>query len=141
MFTFGGFNAAGTQVDGVVEGLQGIALFVQVFGLEQIQYALHGLAHGVVFGKAVLVKQGIKHGLGDEMLGEHFNNFIIGNAVVQIVAQFGGEAVKGFGFAAVGGVFQNGFNTADMGLSDLGDVACQVFPIVAVAAFFDDFGV
>ena len=109
--------------------------------MEQIQYALHGLAHGVVFGKAVLVKQRVKHGLGDEMLGEHFNNFIIGDAVVQIVAQFGGEAVEGFGFAAVGGVFQNGVYAVNMRFGDLGDVACQVFPIVAVAAFFDDFGV
>ena len=34
LFAFGGFDAAGTQVDGVVEGLQGIALFVQVFLLQ-----------------------------------------------------------------------------------------------------------
>ena len=34
LFAFGSFNAAGTQVDGVVEGLQGVALFVQVFLLQ-----------------------------------------------------------------------------------------------------------
>ena len=34
LFAFGGFDAAGTQVDGVVEGLQGIALFVEVFLLQ-----------------------------------------------------------------------------------------------------------
>ena len=34
LFAFGGFDAAGTQVDGVVERLQGIALFVEVFLLQ-----------------------------------------------------------------------------------------------------------
>ena len=34
LFAFGSFNTAGTQVDGVVEGLQGIALFVEVFLLQ-----------------------------------------------------------------------------------------------------------
>ena len=34
LFAFGGFDAAGTQVDGVVEGLQGVALFVEVFLLQ-----------------------------------------------------------------------------------------------------------
>ena len=34
LFAFSSFNAAGTQVDGVVEGLQGVALFVEVFLLQ-----------------------------------------------------------------------------------------------------------
>ena len=34
LFAFGGFDAAGTQVDGFVEGLQGVALFVEVFLLQ-----------------------------------------------------------------------------------------------------------
>ena len=56
LLAFGGFNAAGAQMHGIVKRLQGVALFVQVFGLQQIQHFLHGAAHGVVFGKAVLIE-------------------------------------------------------------------------------------
>ena len=75
------------------------------------------------------------------MLRQHFNNLVITDAVVQIIAQFGGKGSKGFPLGMVVWMLQNGVNTVDMGLRNFGNVARPVFPMVAVAAFFDNFGI
>jgi hypothetical protein len=53
-------------------------------------------------------EQGIEHRLGDEVLGQHLDDFAIGDAVVQVVAQFLGKGVEGGDLAFVGRVFHNG---------------------------------
>jgi hypothetical protein len=57
-----------------------------------------------VAGEAVVFEQGVEDGLGDEVLGQHLDDFGVGDAVVQVVAQFVGEGVKGGDFFGVGGV-------------------------------------
>ncbi|MCY1541804.1 hypothetical protein D9M68_775070 [compost metagenome] len=109
--------------------------------MERVQYTLHGLGHGVVAGKAVLVKQRIEHRLGYQVLGEHFDNLAIADTVVEVVTQLGGERVKSGLFLGVGRVLQNALDAVDMGAGDLSDVVCPVFPMVAVATLLDDLGV
>ena len=75
------------------------------------------------------------------MLGEHLDDFAIGDAVVQVVAEFPGEALEGGDFLFIRRVADDGGDAGDVGLGDAGDVICPVFPVVPVAAFFDDLGV
>ena len=75
------------------------------------------------------------------MLGKHFDDFFVANGVIEVIAQFGSKGFEGSAFGFVGRVFQNSVDAVNMGAGDFGDVARPVFPMVAVAAFFDDFGV
>ncbi|MDT4848611.1 hypothetical protein FQZ97_827050 [compost metagenome] len=109
--------------------------------MERVQYTLHGLGHGVVAGKAVFIEQRIENRLGYQVLGEHFDNLAIADAVVEVVAQLGGEGVESGLFLGVGRVLQNALDAVDMGAGDLSDVVCPVFPMVAVATLLDDLGV
>jgi hypothetical protein len=59
---------------------------------------LHGLGDGIVTGEAVVLKQGVEDGLGDEVLGEHLDDFGIGDGVVEVVAEFVGEGLEGEDF-------------------------------------------
>ena len=75
------------------------------------------------------------------MLRQHFDDFFVADGVVEVVAQFGSKGFEGSAFGFVGRVFQNGVDAVNMGAGNFGDVARPVFPMVAVAAFFDNFGV
>ena len=75
------------------------------------------------------------------MLSEHFYDFAIGNGVIQVVAQFGSKFVERGDFLFVCWVFYNGMNAVNVGLGDFGNIVCPIFPVVAVAAFFDNFGI
>ena len=75
------------------------------------------------------------------MLRQHFDDFFVANGVIEVIAQFGSKGFEGSAFGFVGRVFQNSVDAVNMGAGDFGDVARPVFPMVAVAAFFDDFGV
>lgn len=92
-------------------------------------------------GEGVFLEEGVEDGFGDEVLGEHFHDFVVGDGVVEVVAEFGGEALEGGDFAFVFGFFEDGVDAGDMGVGDLGDVFGPFVPVVAVAAFFDDAGV
>ena len=92
-----------------------------------------------MFGEAVIREQCVKHRFGNHVLRQHFDDFFVADGVVEVVAQFGGEAVEGFDFLAVLGVFQNGLDAVDVGFCDFGNVTRPIFPMMAVAAFFDDF--
>jgi hypothetical protein len=81
-------DALGTQLHAGIELFQRVGFFIQIVFLQHIQHALHGLAHGVVLGKTVAFKQRIKHRLGNQVLRQHFHNLAIGDAVIQVVAQF-----------------------------------------------------
>lgn len=75
------------------------------------------------------------------MLSQHFDDFFVADGVVEVVAQFGSKGLEGCALCFIGRVFQNGVDTVNMGTSDVGNVLCPVFPMVAVATFFDNFGV
>ena len=103
LFTCGVVDAFGTHFYAVIEALQGVGFFVDMMFMQLVQDVLHGNRHGVVLGKAVILEQGIKHGLGNQVLCQHFDDFTIGNGVVEVVAQFMGKGVKGDNFCGVGG--------------------------------------
>ena len=86
-----------------------------------------------MLGKAVIAKQRIKHGLGDEVLRQHFHNLAIADTAVQVVAQFIGKGVESVFFFVVDRVIQDGLDVVDMGAGNLGNVVGPVFPVVAVA--------
>ena len=73
------------------------------------------------------------------MLRQHFDDFFVADGVVEVIAQFGSKGFEGSAFGFVGRVFQNSVDAVNMGAGDFGNVARPVFPMVAVAAFFDDF--
>ncbi|MNM81518.1 hypothetical protein D3C81_935260 [compost metagenome] len=72
--------------------------------MQCVQYTLHGLGHRVMAGKAVFIEQRIKHRLCYQVLGEHFDDLAIADAVVEVVTQLGGEGVEGCFFLSVGRV-------------------------------------
>jgi hypothetical protein len=43
--------------------------------LQHIEHALHRLGDGVVAGEGVVLEQGIKDRFGDEVLGQHLDDF------------------------------------------------------------------
>ena len=45
-------------------------------------------------GESVILEQGIEHRLGDEVLRQHPDGVILGDAVVQVVPDAGEEAVE-----------------------------------------------
>ncbi len=141
LFAFGIGDAFGAQLHTGIELFQCVGFFVQPVFLQHIQHALYGQRHGVVLGKTVAFEQRIKHGFGDQVLGQHFNDFAVADAVVQVVTQFMGKAVEGLLFFAVGRVFQNGGDAVDMGAGNLGNVIGPVFPVAAVAAFLHHLGI
>ena len=134
-------DAFGAHLHGFVEFLQTVAFFVQVLVVQAFEDVLHGEADRVVRGEAVAGEEGIEDGLGNHVLREHFDDVVVADVAIQVVAQFDGEVGEGGFFVVVVGVGQNGVDAVNVGIGDFGDVARPVFPVVAVAAFFDDFGV
>ncbi|MNJ45340.1 hypothetical protein D3C77_404290 [compost metagenome] len=45
-------------------------------------------------GEAVFIEQSVEHWLGYQVLGKHFDNLAIADAVVEVVAQLGGKGVE-----------------------------------------------
>ena len=91
--------------------------------------------------KAVLIKQRVEDWLGYQVLGEHFDNLSIADAVVEVVAQLGRECFESGFLVCIFRVLQNALDTVDMGTSNLGNIVGPVFPMVAVATLVDDLGV
>ena len=73
------------------------------------------------------------------MLRQHLDSFGLADAVVQIVADFGKEAVKRLPLACPFLRYQRRY-PGDVGLRDLGDIARPILPIIPPSAFLDDFG-
>jgi hypothetical protein len=88
----------------------------------------------------VVGEQCIKYRFRDQVLRQHLDNLSVGNAVVQIVAEFVREGGESLSFAKVLLVFKNRFDAGDVGPSDLRDVGCPIFPVGAASALFDDLG-
>ena len=134
-------DALGAHLHAFVEPLEGVRLFVQPVLLQHVEHTLHGQRHGVVLGKAVVFEQGVKHRLGDEVLGQHLNDLAIADAAVEVVAQFSCEGVEGRALLCVGRVTHDAGDAVDVGSGDLGDVVGPVFPVVAVADLLHQLGV
>jgi hypothetical protein len=66
--------------------------------VQDIEHLLHGHGDGIVAGEAVVFEEGVEDGLGDEVLGEHLDDFAIGDGVVEVVAEFVGEGLEGGDF-------------------------------------------
>ena len=141
LFAGGVVDAFGAQLHAVVELLQRGGLLFETLLVEHIQHGLHGLAHRVVTGEAVVCEQRIEHRLGDQMLGQHFDDFGIGDLVVEIVTQFGGKGIERIPRGNLGGIFEQGLDAIDVGAGDLGDIIGPVFPVMAITAFVHDLGV
>ena len=65
-----------------------------VVKLEAARHALHRLRYGVLPSELVLGKEGIEHGLGDKVLGEHTDGMIAGDTVVQVALEGAEEGSK-----------------------------------------------
>ena len=101
--------------------------------------SLHRDRDGVVLGEAVALKQRLEHWPGDEVLGEHFDSVGLADPLVQVIPDLGKEALE---CRALGRsrLLNDGRDTGDMGLGDLGDVARPVLPIVTPPALLHDLG-
>ena len=89
----------------------------------------------------VVAEQGVEYRSGNEVLRQHFDDFVIGDAAVEIVPQFFRQLGEGLFFPGVGRVFQYAPDAVDVGLGDFGDVFGPFFPVMAIADFFDEFGI
>ncbi len=86
LFSLGGVGVLRLAGDAGVEFLQGVRFLFQTMLLEDIERVLHGLGDGVVASEGVVREEGVEDGLGNEVLGEHLDDFGIGDGVVKIVA-------------------------------------------------------
>ncbi|MNV54763.1 hypothetical protein D3C71_1469720 [compost metagenome] len=109
--------------------------------LQDVEDALHGQRHGVVLGEAVVLEQRVEHRLGDEVLGQHFDDLAVADAAVQVVAQLFREGIEGDPLLLIGRVFDDAGDAVYVGAGDLGDVIRPVFPVVAVADLLHQLGV
>ena len=88
-------DAVGAFLHAVVELLQGDGFFLQGLAFQHIQHVLHRHRNGVVLGEVVAFKQGIEHGLGDQVLGEHVDGVGCADGGVEVVLQAGEEFFEG----------------------------------------------
>ena len=79
-----------------VEAVQLGGFFLQSPLLQAFQGILHRPRHRVQCGKGVILEQGVEHRSGHQVLGEHTDGVIIGDAVVEVVADAGQETLEGF---------------------------------------------
>ncbi|KXW57372.1 hypothetical protein FEMY_20990 [Ferrovum myxofaciens] len=121
--------------------MQGVGFLADLVRFQNVHHGLHGLGDGVVPGKTVALEQGIKNRLGDEVLGQHLDDFVIADAVVQVMAQVGGKSGKGRLLLPVVRVLQDSPDAVDVSVGNFGNVIGPVFPVVAVADFLDQSGV
>ena len=134
-------DALRPQLHAVIERLQGVRLLVQAVGLQLVQHLLHGFGHGVMLGEAVILEQGFKHRLGDQVLRQHFDNLGVGDGVVEVVTQLPGKGIKGGDFGSIGRGVKNGLDAGNVGAGNLGNVIRPIFPVAAVADLFHDLGI
>ena len=86
-------------------------------------------------------KQRLEDRSRDQVLRQHLDDLPIRDLVVQIISQLtrkGRESCLCFRMCIT---FQQGVDAVDMRLGDTGDIHGPIFPVVAVAAFFDHLGI
>ena len=133
-------DASGTHFHAGVEFLQGVGFLFESVLMEDIQHALHGGGDGIIGSERIILKEGIEYGFGDEVLGEHLNDFLVGDGVVKVIAEFIGKTGEGGDFLGIVWITDNLGDALDVGLGDLGDILGPFIPVVAVTTFFDDLG-
>ena len=74
------------------------------------------------------------------MLREHRDGIVVGDAIVQVIAQTFDKVIKFLAQCAIR-AFQQGFNAGDLVLRDGGDVIGPIFPVGAGANFIHQLGV
>ena len=94
LFAGGIVDTAGAEAHVPVEALQAGGFLFQAALLQAFERALHRLGHRVMRGESVILEQRVEHRLGDEVLRQHPDGFILGDAVVQVVPDAGEEAVE-----------------------------------------------
>lgn len=72
------------------------------------------------------------------MLRKHFDDFVPGDAVVQVVAQFLCEPIEGLPLTRVPRLIEDAGDSVDVCAGNLGDVLRPVLPVVAVANLLDE---
>ena len=141
LLTFSCGNAVCTHFYRLIEAVQRAGFFFKMMLLQRVKHVLHRHTHRVMVGKIVIRKQGIKDRLGYQVLCQHFNDFIVGNTVIQIITQFIGKCPEGTDFYLITRIFENTVNAVDMRAGNFSDIVRPVFPVMPVTAFFNDFRV
>ena len=107
--------------------------------MQAFEGGLHRLGYGVALGEGVVLKQGVEYRLGDEVLGQHTDGVVLGDAVVQVVPEARQEAVEYWADAVV----FDGKQGPDAGLvapCNCLDVGGPLFPIAGVGVPVHDPG-
>ena len=88
-------DARRAHLHAVIERCERVGFLVQMWCCcSTSSTALHRLRHGLLAGEAVVGEQRLEHRLGDQMLGQHLDDVVVGDASVQVVADFAGNAVE-----------------------------------------------
>ncbi len=61
---------------------------------QHIQHTLNGAGYRVFGREAVALEKGVKDGPRDDVLGQHLDGLGFRNTAVQVIANFGKEAVE-----------------------------------------------
>ncbi len=114
----------------LVEAFQLLGFRIHVMLVDDCQNPLHGLGYRVFRRKGSVPKQGLKNGLGQYMLGQHFHRFLLGNAAVQI---FANPLEKHIESRTAFSFLDQVFNTLNHGAGNLGDILGPTRPVFAIA--------
>ena len=77
LLALGQVDAVGSAANRCVELLQRVGFLVQPVLLQQVEDSLHAFRDRVVAGEAVLSEQGVEDWFGDEVLGQHLDDFFV----------------------------------------------------------------
>ena len=136
---FGIVEAGNAHFDGLVKARKHDRILFQRLRFQQIKHALQGAGNGIVLYKGIILEQGFKDRLCDQVLGQHFHHLAGRDGGIDVLAQPGQEVVKG-GLVRAG----NGNQTVDalhIALSNCGNVRRPLFPVAFVADLLHHAGI
>ena len=140
LLALGVLDALDAAADGGVERVERRLLGGEVVLVEGGEHQLHGAGDGVVRREVVAVEEGLEDGRGDEVLGEHLDRLVAGDALVEVAAQAGEELLELLGGVGLR-VLEQAVDAGDVGLGDVGDVLGPGLPVLPLADLLHDAGV
>ena len=100
-----------------VEPVEGLGLLLDALLVEHVEHVLHDQGDRVVLGEVVALEQRVEDRLGDEVLGQHLDGVVAGDAVVEVGPQPGEEAVEQLADVE-GRVVEQGLDAGDVPVGD-----------------------
>ena len=122
----------------LVKILECRCFLVHLLAFQHVQHALHTLAHGVVGGEMVFLKQRFEHRPYNHVLRQHLNGLLCRNRGVEVLLQHMQEGFKLFLVHTRLDKLPDAINKL---LGNVANLSSPVLPIQPVANLFHHFGI